>query len=78
MDTRVDENLSKHLLIEGLIQYYKGIIAKHKANISIYMTKSIGIGEHSDIVETIDKELDSMATAQDKLDVLQKQFIDNG
>ena len=40
------------------------------------MEKVVGIGEHSDIIETIQKELDKMATADDRLEMLNKYFND--
>ena len=48
----------------------------HKANIEVYMRQVVGIGEHSDIIETIQKELDKMAQAQDRLDMLDRYFKD--
>ena len=38
------------------------------------MTQSIGIGEHSDIMETINLELDKMAAAYDRLEMLDLYF----
>ena len=38
------------------------------------MEKVVGIGEHSDIIETIQKELDAMATAHDRLALLDMHF----
>jgi hypothetical protein len=40
-----------------------------------YLEGNLAIGEHSDIVETIEKELDLMADYHDKLEVLDKYFI---
>ena len=51
----------KKQLIEALISHAKGQIAKHKANVEVYMNSTTGIGEHSDIVETLEKELDHIA-----------------
>ena len=62
-------------LLDSLKKYLEGNLAKHKANIEVYLNSSIGIGEHSDIVETIEKELDMMASYHDKLEVLDKYFI---
>jgi hypothetical protein len=39
------------------------------------MQKVVGIGEHSDIIETIQKELDKMASAHDRLEMLDKYFV---
>ena len=38
------------------------------------MNQSVGIGEHSDIVEAIQEELDKMASARDRLDMLEIYF----
>ena len=38
------------------------------------MNQSVGIGEHSDIVEAIQKELDTMALASDRIEMLKKHF----
>ena len=38
------------------------------------MQKVVGIGEHSDIIETIQKELDQMAAAHDRIEMLEKYF----
>ena len=62
-------------LLDSLQKYLEGNLAKHKANIEVYLAGSIGVGEHSDIVETIEKELDMMASYHDKLEVLDKYFI---
>ena len=40
------------------------------------MQQVVGIGEHSDIIETIQKELDKMATAHDRVEMLDKHFGD--
>jgi hypothetical protein len=52
----------------------KGHIEKHRINVEIYLTNSVGIGEHSDIIETIEKELDEIARYQDHLDIIKKCF----
>ena len=46
----------------------------HKGNIEIYMERSVGIGEHADVLEAVDKELEKIASAQDKIDILEKYF----
>ena len=41
-----------------------------KTNILVYLNQPVGIGEHSDVVEAIQLELDKMATAQDRIDMI--------
>ena len=52
----------------------EGELELHKTNIEVYMQKVVGIGENSDIIETIQKELDQMAAADDRLEMLEKYF----
>jgi hypothetical protein len=59
---------------ESLIAHAEGHIKKHSANVEIYLNNSIGIGEHSDILETIEKELEIIAKYDDQLHVLRKYF----
>ena len=61
-------------LFNALIKHAEGEVEKHRVNIEVYMRKVVGIGEHSDIVETLQKELDSLAAADDRLEMLKKYF----
>tara|TARA_R100000008_G_C3548335_1_gene148873 strand:+ start:766 stop:1020 length:255 start_codon:yes stop_codon:yes gene_type:complete len=61
-------------LLKAVTEYLKGGIAKHKANIEVYLNQTVGIGEHSDIVDTIEKELELLSSYEDKLEVLNKHF----
>jgi hypothetical protein len=64
----------KDQLIKTAKLHAEAEIQLHKTNIDVYMNTVVGIGEHSDIVETIQKELDAMATAHDRLEMLNKYF----
>ena len=61
------------LLIAALAQA-KGELEVHKANIQVYQTMPAGIGEHSDITEAVIAELDKMAAADDRIEMLKKYF----
>ena len=61
-------------LIGALLAHAKGDIAKHKANVEIYLEHPAGIGEHSNIVEAIEPELDMIAKYQGQIDVIIKYF----
>ena len=61
-------------MINAARKHAEAEIELHKVNIEVYMQKVVGIGEHSDIIEAIQKELDSMATAHDRLEMLDKYF----
>lgn len=62
----------KEQLIKACRMHAEGEMERAKTNILVYMNQSVGIGEHSDIVEAIQEELDKMAAAQDRLDMLEK------
>ena len=64
-------------MVSNLKTYYVGMMAKHKANVSVYLNNPAGIGEHNDIIESIDKELESLASAWDKHEILNKFFDEN-
>ena len=61
-------------LIKALTAHASGEIAKHRANVEVYLTNPAGIGEHSDITEAIGVELDKNALYHDKIEVIQKYF----
>ena len=63
-------------MYDALIAHAKGHIEKHKANVDIYLNQSVGIGEHGDILETIEKELNIIAQYDDQLEILEKYFKD--
>ena len=64
----------KEQMIKAARLHAEAEIELHRTNIEVYMQKVVGIGEHSDIIETIQKELDAMAAANDRLEMLDKYF----
>ena len=64
-------------LIKALLAHANGEIQKHKANVEVYLEHPMGIGEHSDITEAIQVELDKIARYHDQVEVLNKYFIKN-
>jgi len=65
----------RELLINAVKKHAEGHIAKHVANVEIYLNQSVGIGEHSDIIEDIEQELDEIAKYHDQIEVLDKYII---
>ena len=57
-------------IIKALQLHAQGNIALHKTNIMVYLNNPVGIGEHSDILEAIQGELDKIAVHQDRVDLL--------
>jgi len=58
-------------LIEATIAHVEGKIAYHKANVEVYLTNPVGIGEHPDIMEALLSEMKEIAENQDILEVAQ-------
>ena len=61
-------------MIKALLAHAQGDIEKHKANVEIYLSNPAGIGEHSDIMDAVENELNMIAKYQDQIDVIQKYF----
>mgnify|MGYP005822478407 FL=1 len=60
--------------IEALKRKYEAEIASAKATAEVYMDKSVGIGEHPQFVHEIDKQLEAISTAEEKLETLHKHY----
>ena len=61
-------------MLKTAIQHADGEIQLHKMNVEVYLTNPAGIGEHSDVMEAIQGELDKMASAHDRKEMLTKYF----
>jgi len=60
--------------MDALRKRYEADISVAKVTIEIYLNKSVGIGEHPQFVHEIDKQLDIIATAEEKIEVLTKHY----
>ena len=63
-------NDRKEMILRALQAKYEGERDYHKANIEIYLSNPAGIGEHSDVLEAINVELERMVAADDKIHIL--------
>ena len=61
-------------LIKALLAHAQGDIQKHLANVEVYLSNPVGIGEHSNVVEAIEEELNMIAKYKDQIDVINKYF----
>ena len=61
-------------LAKALATKYEAEIAQAKATIEIYLDNSVGIGEHPQHIEEMDKLLTKISNAQENLDTLGKHF----
>ncbi len=60
-------------MYESLIKKYESEIAESEATLMVYMENPVGIGEHPQHLEEMDKFVDKLTNAQDKLGTL-KEF----
>lgn len=65
---------AKNLFYNALKKKYEAQIAEAKATLYTYFNSTVGIGEHSDLLEEFDKHMDHLATAEDKLERLEANF----
>ena len=61
----------RDILIDALIKKYEAEIAENTATLNIYLTNPVGIGEHPQHLEEIDKLLAKIADAKDKMEALE-------
>ena len=61
-------------LIRASQLHFKAHIQKHKINVENLLENSVGVAEHPDIMDSVEKELEIMAEYEDKLEILNKYF----
>ena len=66
----------KKQLVHALKTKYDADYQMHKANLDIYLNNPVGIGEHPQHFEEMDKLVESMTAARDKLEVLNEEYPD--
>ena len=57
-------------ILNALRAKYEAEIAEADATANIYLENSVGIGEHPQHIDEVNKLVDKIAQAKDKLDVL--------
>tara|TARA_R110000868_G_scaffold322650_1_gene583608 strand:+ start:34 stop:231 length:198 start_codon:yes stop_codon:yes gene_type:complete len=59
-------------MLEALIKRYEAQIAEAEATIEIYLSNSVGIGEHPQHIDELDKLFGKIAEAEDKVKVIER------
>ena len=62
----------RRAMLEALDKKYEADIASADATIQIYLNSSVGIGEHPQHIDEIDKLIEKIAAAEEKIKVLQQ------
>jgi len=63
------------MLLDALIKKLEGEIAVAKANVNVYLASPVGIGEHPEVVEAIETQIEKIATADEKIEIIRKNFL---
>ena len=66
-------SLVKENLFNALKLRYQAEIQECRATLMVYFNNSVGIGEHPQQLEEMDKLLEKMTHAQDKLQMLENE-----
>ena len=61
----------KTVILDALEARYDAQIAEADATIKIYLENSVGIGEHPQHIDEIDKQFQKIADAQEKLQAIE-------
>ena len=64
-------------LLNASKTHFEAHIEKHRVNVENLLQNSVGIGEHGDIMDTIEKELEEMSKYHDLLEILSTYFRDD-
>lgn len=70
------KNLIKKQMLLALEKKYEAQIAEAKTTLMIYLENPVGIGEHPQHLEEMNKLIEKMSSAQDKLNNLKDFFSD--
>ena len=60
--------------IEALKRKYEAEIASAKATAEVYLERPVAIGEHPQFLEELDKVLNQISSAEEKLETLSKHY----
>ena len=60
----------RRAILDALRAKYEAEIAEADATANIYLENSVGIGEHPQHIDEVNKLIDKIAQAKEKLDVL--------
>ena len=63
-------------ILTAFESHARGHIDKHKMNVEVYLAHPVGVGEHPDIMEAIEKEMEEIARYDDMLEMVTKYFAD--
>ena len=72
----MNQKAIREKLKSAFLFHAEGHIKKHLANVEVLLSNPVGIGEHGDIINEIEKELKEVAHYEDLIDAMNKYFPD--
>lgn len=64
--------MGRETLLKALASQYQGEMDIAMANITVYQNNPAGIGEHPDVAEALDTQIEKYATAKEKFEAVQE------
>ena len=61
-------------LLQHSKNYFLSKISRHIMNAEILLQRQVGVAEHPDIMETLEKEFEQIAVNKDLVDVIEEYF----
>ena len=65
-------------ILKAFKSHAQGHIDKHIANVEVLLQKPVGVAEHPDVIETLEKEVRIIADYDDLLQMINKYFDKSG
>lgn len=62
----------EEILVDGMKSYLVGKRDYHKTNVKLFIADPVGVAEHGDFMETVEKELDKVAYYNELLEALEE------
>jgi uncharacterized protein (DUF342 family) len=67
----------KEAIVSALMLDASSKIELAKINIEVYLNNSVGVGDHPNITETIQEQLDIISKHKDRLNVLMEYYYED-
>lgn len=67
--------MHKNKLLKASRLYFEAKLAKAEANLQNYLDNPVGIGEHPDLVEEINKLIETASEAKEALDYINQELL---
>jgi len=76
---KTEQKISQ-MMYESLVKKYEAQISEAETTLLIYFTNPVGIGEHPQHLEEMDKFVEKLANAKDKLESINhfNKYINHG